>query len=74
MVLSGLLEIQIEGNNIKDIIKLELLSLSVEGKIAENKLCVLTSECVPGNNPLTFIAKVRSIGDKPLNGILSWSF
>ena len=66
-----LLEIRIEGNNIKDECKLELISLSIEGKIAENKLCLLTSESFPGNNPLTFKAKVRSIGDKPLKGILS---
>jgi hypothetical protein len=68
-----LLEIQIEGKNIRDQCNLELISLTVEGKIAENKLCLLTSESIPGINPLTFTAKVRSIGDKPLKGTLSWS-
>jgi hypothetical protein len=34
---------------------------------------LLTSEALSGNNPLTFIAKVRSIGDIPLNGTLNWS-
>lgn len=68
-----LLEIKIEGNNSKDQCKLELISLSVEGKIAENKLCLLTSEAVSGSNPMTFKAKVRSIGDKPLKGTLNWS-
>jgi len=68
-----LLEIKIEGNSVRDQCKLELISLSVEGKIAENKLCVLTSESVSNSNPLTFKAKVRSIGDKPLKGTLNWS-
>jgi hypothetical protein len=68
-----LLEIKVEGNNVKDECKLELISLRVEGKIAENKLCVLTSESLSNNNQLTFRAKVRSIGDKPLRGTLNWS-
>jgi len=68
-----LLKIEIEGNNIRDKCKLELISLAVEGKIDENKLCLLTSESVSENNPLTFKAKVRSIGNKQLKGTLSWS-
>ena len=68
-----LLEIKIEGNNVSDKCDLDLISISVEGKIAESKLCVLTSECVSGNNPLAFRAKVRSISNKPLKGTLSWS-
>ena len=68
-----LLEIKIEGNNIRDECQLELISLSVEGKIAENKLCLLTSEAVSGSNPVTFIAKIRSIGNKSLQGTLNWS-
>jgi hypothetical protein len=68
-----LLEIKIEGNDVRDECSLELISLSVEGKIAENKLCLLTAVAVPGNNPVTFMAKVRSISDKPLKGTLSWT-
>jgi hypothetical protein len=68
-----LMELKIEGNNIKDQCKLELVSLSIEGKIAENKLCLLTAVAATGSNPVTFIAKVRSIGNKSLNGTLSWS-
>lgn len=68
-----LMEIKIEGNDIKDECKLELISLTIEGKIAGNKLCVLTSSCVAGNNPVTFIANIRSISSKPLNGTLNWS-
>lgn len=68
-----LLEIKVEGNGVRDECRLELISMSVEGKIAENKLCVLTSESLSGNNPLTFRAKVRSIGNKQLRGTLYWS-
>lgn len=68
-----LMEIKIESNDIRDECNLELISLSVEGKIAENKLCLLTAEAVSGNNPVTFTTKVRSIGDKPLKGTLSWT-
>ena len=68
-----LLEIKIEGNNTKDESRLELINLSVEGKIAENKLCLMTSEVIPGNNPISFRTKIRSISDKPLKGILNWT-
>ena len=57
-----LMEIRIEGNEIKDECQLQLISLSIEGKVAENQLCVLTSECVVTDNPVTFRAKIRSIG------------
>ncbi len=68
-----LLEIKFEGNKTEDECKLELISLSIEGKVAEDKLCVLTSQCLtPGNN-ITFIAKIRSIADIPIKGKLSWS-
>jgi hypothetical protein len=68
-----LMEIRIEGNNIKDDCQLELISISIDGKVAENKLCVLTSECSATDKPVTFMAKVRSISDKPLKGTLNWS-
>jgi hypothetical protein len=67
-----LLEIKIEGNNAKDECRLELISLAIEGQTAENKLCVMTSICSPGNDPVTFKAKVRSVSDKLLKGTLSW--
>jgi hypothetical protein len=68
-----LMEIKIEGNNIKDRCKLELVSISIEGKIAENKLCLLTSTAAAGNDPVTFMARVRSVGNKKLKGTLSWT-
>lgn len=68
-----LMEIKIEGNNTKDESELELISLSIDGKVAENKLCVLTSECIATDKPVTFLAKVRSISDKPLKGTLNWA-
>ena len=68
-----LMEIKIEGNNIKDEGQLELISISIDGKVAENKLCVLTSECIAMDKPVTFMAKVRSISNKPLKGTLNWS-
>ena len=68
-----LLELKIEGNNTKDECRLELINLTVEGKIAENKLCLLTSEVIPGNDPVSFRAKIRSISAKPLKGILNWT-
>jgi Glycosyl hydrolase family 10 len=68
-----LLEIRFEGQDIRNECRIELVSMSIEGKIAENKLCVLTSECLATSDPVTFVAKVRSIGDRPLKGTLSWS-
>jgi hypothetical protein len=68
-----LMEIKLEGNENKDECQLELISLSISGRVAENKLCVLTSTCLPMDNPVTFLAKSRSIADKPLKGTLSWS-
>jgi Glycosyl hydrolase family 10 len=68
-----LLEIKIEGNNIRDECKLELISLSIEGKIAENKLCVMTSQSSTAKDPITFTTRVRSIADKPLKGTMSWT-
>jgi hypothetical protein len=68
-----LMEIKIEGNNSSDECRLELLSLSVEGKIAENRLCLLTSVALPGNDPVSYNVKVRSIGSKPIKGTLSWT-
>ena len=68
-----LLEIKIEGNNEMDECRLELISLAIEGKIAENKLCVMTSQCLPGNDPVTFKAKIRSVSDKSLKGTLTWT-
>src|ERR1035437_3609344 len=68
-----LIEIKVDGNNIKDEFQLELISISIDGKVDENKLCVLTSECVATDKPITFRTKVRSISDKPLKGILTWS-
>jgi hypothetical protein len=68
-----LLEIKIEGNSLKDTCRLELISLSIEGKIAGNKLCVMTSQSSPANDPVTYTTRVRSIADKPLKGTLSWT-
>jgi hypothetical protein len=68
-----LLEIKFEGNGSKDECKLELISLTIEGKIAENKLCLLTAVNVPDALPVTFSTKIRSISDKPLKGALSWT-
>jgi hypothetical protein len=68
-----LLEIKIEGNNIMDECKLELISLIIEGKIAEDKLCVLTAKCDSKSLPFAFKANIRSVGNKTLKGTLSWS-
>ncbi len=67
-----LLEIRIEGNDKKDICSLELVSLSIDGKVAGDRLCVLTSECSGEEKGISFEAKIRSTGDKPLKGRLSW--
>jgi hypothetical protein len=68
-----LLEIKIEGNSSAEQCRLELISLSIEGKIAEDKLCVMTSQSSPANDPVTYTAMVRSIADRPLKGTLSWT-
>lgn len=68
-----LLEIRLEGNDNKDECQLELISMNISGRVAGNKLCVLTSGGLPADNPVTFLAKARSIADKPLKGTLNWS-
>jgi hypothetical protein len=68
-----LMEIKIEGDGSNEICKLELISLSIEGKIAENKLCVMTSQSSPANDPVTYTTRVTSIAAKPLKGTMSWT-
>jgi hypothetical protein len=68
-----LLEIEIEGNNSRDICKLDLVSISVEGTTASDKRCILTSESLPVSDPVIFRAKIRSVDYKPLKGTLYWS-
>ena len=68
-----LMEIRFEKSNIDDILNLQLLSISVDGKIADDRLCVLTSGSDLTVNPVTFFARIRSLSDKPLNGKLKWA-
>lgn len=68
-----LLEIKFEGTDARDACRLELISMRIEGKIAENKLCVMTSGSPPLASTVSYNVKIRSVGDKTLNGTLDWT-
>ncbi|MBN2328004.1 MAG: beta-galactosidase [Candidatus Omnitrophica bacterium] len=68
-----LAEIRVENNGQNNIIDLELLGIDVQASCAPQKQCVLTAEFKDQNGVGHFSAKIQSMSQKPLNGVLSWS-
>lgn len=66
-------EIQLAGGSLKDVCRLELREVAIDGSCPHEKRCVLLAETRGEGEAAEFVARMRAVSDAPLAGQLHWT-
>lgn len=66
-------EIRLEASGVKDSPKLELISVTVEGRCPPDKLCAMSASTRTREGKTVFPVELQSLADTPVVGTLKWT-